>query len=59
MSELTAFTNKLALIDHGLDRLRGGDATALYDAIYLGVAAPGQESRAARSWCLSQTAETR
>ncbi len=35
VSELTAFTNKPAQIDHGLDRLRGGDATALYDAIYL------------------------
>ena len=35
VSELTAFTNKPAEIDHGLDRLRGGDATALYDAIYL------------------------
>jgi Ca-activated chloride channel family protein len=33
--ELTPFTNRLALIDKGLSRLRGGDATALYDAIYL------------------------
>ena len=33
--ELTPFTNKANLIDRGLDRLRGGDATALYDAIYL------------------------
>ena len=34
--ELTPFTNKLALIDHGLGQLRGDWATALYDAIYLG-----------------------
>jgi len=34
--ELTPFTNKVAQIDHGLDRLRGDFATALYDAIYLG-----------------------
>ncbi len=35
VSELAGFTNKPAEIDRGLDRLRGGDATALYDAIYL------------------------
>ncbi|HEY2858345.1 MAG TPA: VWA domain-containing protein [Terracidiphilus sp.] len=29
------FTNKVAELDHGLNALRGGDATALYDAIYL------------------------
>jgi Ca-activated chloride channel homolog len=34
--ELTPFTNKVSQIDHGLDRLRGDYATALYDAIYLG-----------------------
>jgi Ca-activated chloride channel homolog len=34
--ELTPFTNKVSLIDHGLDRLHGDAATALYDAIYLG-----------------------
>ena len=34
--ELTPFTNKVSLIDHGLDRLRGGPSTALYDAIYQG-----------------------
>jgi Ca-activated chloride channel family protein len=33
--EVTPFTNKEAQIDHGLGSLRGGDATALYDAIYL------------------------
>ncbi len=33
--ELTPFTNKRKAIDRGLDSLRGGDATALYDAIYL------------------------
>jgi Ca-activated chloride channel homolog len=30
------FTNKIPLLDHGLGSLRLGDATALYDAIYLG-----------------------
>ncbi len=34
--QLTPFTNKVSQIDHGLGSLRGGDATALYDAIYLG-----------------------
>ncbi len=34
--ELTPFTNKVSQIDHGLDRLRGDSATALYDAIFLG-----------------------
>jgi len=36
VTERTRFTNKVSLIDRGLDQLRGGDATALYDAIYLG-----------------------
>lgn len=35
VDELTPFTNSEKQIDRGLDRLRGGDATALYDAIYL------------------------
>lgn len=34
--ELAPFTNKATDLDHALDHLRGGDATALYDAIYLG-----------------------
>jgi Ca-activated chloride channel family protein len=34
--ELTPFTNKLAVIDHGLGELRGDWATALYDAICAG-----------------------
>lgn len=33
---LVPFTNKMGPIDHGLGALRGGDATALYEAIYLG-----------------------
>jgi Ca-activated chloride channel homolog len=33
---LTPFTNKLAVIDHGLSELRGGGATAVYDAVCLG-----------------------
>ncbi len=36
VTELTGFTNKVALIDHGLDHMRGEGGTALYDAIYLG-----------------------
>lgn len=36
VERLVPFTNKVGQIDHGLDRLRGGEATALYDAIYLG-----------------------
>lgn len=35
VTELAAFTNKVAMIDHGLDRMRGAGGTALYDAIYL------------------------
>jgi len=34
--QLVPFTNKIAQLDHGLGSLRVGDATALYDAIYLG-----------------------
>jgi Ca-activated chloride channel family protein len=44
--ELTRFTNKISLIDRGLGSLRGGDATALYDAIYL--AAQGLGSKQGR-----------
>jgi Ca-activated chloride channel family protein len=34
--QLVPFTNKVSELDHGIGSLRGGDATALYDAIYLG-----------------------
>ena len=34
--QLTSFTNKMQQLDHALGDLRGSDATALYDAIYLG-----------------------
>jgi Ca-activated chloride channel family protein len=34
--QVTSFTNKVSQIDRGLGSLRGGDATALYDAICLG-----------------------
>ena len=34
--QLVPFTNKVPLLDRGLNALRVGDATALYDAIYLG-----------------------
>ena len=43
MTELTGFTNKVALIDHGLDHMRGEGGTALYDAIYLGSQALGKK----------------
>jgi Ca-activated chloride channel homolog len=33
---LTPFTNKLSVIDRGLSELRGGGATAVYDAVCLG-----------------------
>ncbi|MGA2046488.1 MAG: VWA domain-containing protein [Terracidiphilus sp.] len=36
VTELTPFTNKIALIDRGLNRLHADHATALYDAILLG-----------------------
>lgn len=36
VTEMTGFTNNVAQIDHGLDHMRGGGGTALYDAIYLG-----------------------
>jgi len=36
VSVLSPFTSKVRDIDHALGNLRGGDATALYDAIYLG-----------------------
>ncbi len=36
VTELAGFTNKVSLIDHGLDHMRGEGGTALYDAIYLG-----------------------
>ena len=34
--QLTSFTNKVQELDRALGNLRGSDATALYDAIYLG-----------------------
>ncbi|MGA8087232.1 MAG: VWA domain-containing protein [Terracidiphilus sp.] len=41
--QLTDFTNKVALIDRGLDRMRGAGGTALYDAIYAGSQALGKK----------------
>lgn len=35
VTQLVPFTNKLNELDHGLGSLRSGEATALYDAIYL------------------------
>src|ERR1700732_1181613 len=36
VSELTSFTSDLRVVDRGIDRVRMGSATALYDALYLG-----------------------
>ena len=36
VSELTPFTSDLRVIDRGIDRIRLGSATALYDALFLG-----------------------
>ena len=36
VSELTSFTSDLRVIDRGIDRIRMGSATALYDALFLG-----------------------
>ena len=36
VSQLVPFTNKVSQLDRGLNSLRVGDATALYDAVYLG-----------------------
>lgn len=36
VSQLVPFTNKVSQLDRGLNSLRVGDATAIYDAIYLG-----------------------
>ena len=36
VSELTPFTSDLKAIDRGIDRIRMGSATALYDALFLG-----------------------
>ena len=36
VDELTPFTSNVAMLDRGLDHMRGAGGTALYDAIYLG-----------------------
>lgn len=41
--QLVPFTNKIAQLDRGLGSLRIGDATALYDAIYLGSESLGRK----------------
>lgn len=35
VTELVPFTSKVSTLDHGLNHLKGGEATALYNAIYL------------------------
>src|SRR5262249_4217474 len=39
VSELTQFTSDLRAVDHAIDRVRTGAATALYDALFLGAQA--------------------
>lgn len=39
VNEVVPFTPDLKTIDHGIDRIRVGSATALYDALYLGARA--------------------
>jgi Ca-activated chloride channel family protein len=39
VSEVTSFTSDLQHIDHAIDRIHVGSATALYDALYLGAEA--------------------
>jgi Ca-activated chloride channel homolog len=39
VSELTQFTSDLRQVDHAIDRIRSGSATALYDALFLGAQA--------------------
>ena len=36
VTQRAAFTNKVSAIDEGLRKLQGGDATALYEAVFLG-----------------------
>jgi Ca-activated chloride channel family protein len=36
VDEVVPFTSNLKTIDHGIDRVHSGSATALYDALYLG-----------------------
>jgi Ca-activated chloride channel family protein len=36
VNEITPFTSDMKVIDRGIDRIRLGSATALYDAMYLG-----------------------
>src|SRR5437868_7105372 len=36
VNEVTPFTPDLKIIDHGIERIRVGSATALYDALFLG-----------------------
>ncbi|OLC21075.1 MAG: hypothetical protein AUH36_04325 [Chloroflexi bacterium 13_1_40CM_55_7] len=39
VNEVVPFTSDLGRIDHGVDRIRMGAATAMYDALYLGAQA--------------------
>lgn len=42
VNELVPFTSDLRRIDNGIDRIRNGSATALYDAVYLASQALGK-----------------
>ncbi|MBZ5599292.1 MAG: VWA domain-containing protein [Acidobacteriia bacterium] len=39
VDEVSPFTSDLKAVDHAIDRVRGGSATALYDALFLGAQA--------------------
>jgi len=43
VTELAGFTNKEAVVDRGLERMKGAGGTALYDAIYLGSKSLGKK----------------
>src|SRR5438874_8729897 len=53
VTEVTPFTSDLRRIDHAIDRIHVGSATALYDALYLGAGA--LESRQGRKVMVGST----
>jgi Ca-activated chloride channel family protein len=57
--EIVPFTNNLKRIDAGLSMLQRGDATALYDAIYLASQRLGETHPATAGSAASQAAEIR
>ena len=49
VDQVTPFTSDLRVIDRGINHIRPGAATALYDALYLGPR-PWSNAAAAKSW---------